>query len=145
MSLILFRKGPEISETYKSLLNLQPPCETLVEFQRGFFDNDHTEPPIISNKSWVDLRSSGLLTVYVVTENNSYQNKKIFKQQWLFRKNLDYVCFEFSSPTRNTTPTTNEQNQTNENENEDIYSFLNKRMLKTPNIGQFEVIAFGAK
>lgn len=136
---------------------MQPPSETLIEFQQGYFlDNDPTAAtPIISNRSWVDLRGDeGLLTAFVVTENNSMQSKKVFSQQWRFRKNLTYLLFEFSSvqnlsqtdddssAARETTEATS---STTAEDSEDFYSFLNKRMLKNPNIGQFEVVSFGFK
>lgn len=136
---------------------MQPPSETLIEFQQGYFlDNDPTAAtPIISNRSWVDLRGEeGLLTAFVVTENNSMQSKKVFSQQWRFRKNLTYLLFEFSSvqnlsqtdddssAARETTEATS---STTAEDSEDLYSFLNKRMLKNPNIGQFEVVSFGFK
>lgn len=136
---------------------MQPPSETLIEFQQGYFlDNDPTAAtPIISNRSWVDLRGDeGLLTAFVVTENNSMQSKKVFSQQWRFRKNFTYLLFEFSSvqnlsqtdddssAARETTEATS---STTAEDSEDFYSFLNKRMLKNPNIGQFEVVSFGFK
>ena len=142
------------------MLNLQPPSEALIEFQQGYFlDNDPTAAtPIISNRSWVDLRGDeGLLTAFVVTENNSMQSKKVFSQQWRFRKNLTYALFEFSSvqnPSQTdddssdlvtARETTEATSSTAAEDNEDFYSFLNKRMLKNPNIGQFEVVSFGYK
>lgn len=143
-------QGPFISDSYKSLLNLQAsPLDTLIESpQQGFFGpDDHIESLIISNRSWIELRStpqsaanadralggSSLITAFIITENNSNQAKKMYRKQFGFKKNECYEMFEFRRIA-----------ETDEVE-EARCGFLNKRMLKVPDVGHFEIVSFGFK
>jgi hypothetical protein len=133
------------------LLNLQAsPLDTLIESpQQGFFGpDDHIESLIISNRSWIELRSStpqssanadralggsSLITAFIITENNSNQAKKMYRKQFGFKKNECYEMFEFRRIA-----------EADEVE-EARCGFLNKRMLKVPDVGHFEIVSFGFK
>jgi hypothetical protein len=124
--------------------------DTLIESpQQGFFGpDDHIESLIISNRSWIELRSStpqssanadralggsSLITAFIITENNSNQAKKMYRKQFGFKKNECYEMFEFRRIA-----------EADEVE-EARCGFLNKRMLKVPDVGHFEIVSFGFK
>jgi hypothetical protein len=130
-----FKYKLRISDTFRSLLSILN-----AEFGPGsqdgadsFFDDENAENLLVSNKSrtWFD-RDTKLLTVYVVTENNSNQSNKFFMKKWLVRTSESYGLFDWKSV----------EDEANEIEK---FTFLNKRSLKFMNISQFEIISFGSK
>lgn len=119
----------KISSTFRSLLNIQT-SEFNVNTNQNFFDQDNYENLLISNRSWIKMINNSL-TVYVVTENNSNQTKKLFTKRWSVDKCTEYDMFKIECLSV-------------ESDNS-ILSFLNRPTLKALDINRFEIITFASK
>jgi len=117
-----------ISDTFKAILSLSE--ENLEEFGEDYSDESRNDDFNCGNKSRITLKDK-ILTAFIITDNNSSQNKKFFIKKWHISKNLDND-FEFSS--------------FNLDEFKKKSSFLNKRFMNLfENRTQFEIISFGFK
>ena len=136
-----FKFKLRISSTFKSLVSLyshQSEFNLNNSNSENFFADENSENLLVSNKSWIELNniiddSDKIITVYVVSENNSNQTKKFFIKKWLIRKNDEYEMFDMKQLEE-------EYNLLN-----DSFAFLNKRSLKSIDINQFEIVSFGSR
>jgi hypothetical protein len=128
-----FKYKLKISNSFRSLLSIQNSEFNMNsnDAAENFFDDENAESSLVSNKSWANFdASSKVLSVYVVSENNSNQSNKFFIKKWRIDTSVNYEYFDTKSIEAS------EENQ---------FSFLNKRSLKSLNISQFEIISFGSK
>jgi hypothetical protein len=126
-----FKYKLNISNTFRSLLSIQNSEFNLNNnsASENFFDDENSQNLLVSNKSWTSFDANHkLLSTYIVTENNSNQSNKLFVREWRVGTSENYEVFDTQSVE------TGEENQ---------FSFLNKRSLKSMNINQFEIISFG--
>lgn len=115
-----FRYNLRIEDEYEKIIDLNSFCET------NLFDHN----VLISNKSWLNLTNKKL-TLFLIADNNSAQDKKIFCQSYSIEKNEQFECtqVEWMEPALS----------------EKYVEFLNHRFLNEFGIGQFEIISFGLK
>lgn len=128
-----FRYKIQISDSIKSYINLK---NTFLDNNSSFdfYEEDEYEQEfLISNKSWILLKN-GILSLFLITDNNAFRQKKAFTRQYLVKKNEKDQVFDIdfidSKYCRN---------------NDEHFEFINRMYFETYNIQQFEIISFGFK
>jgi WD40 repeat protein len=126
-----FKYKIKFSKTFKQILDARIDKNTYNEFdyEDPLYDEFSNADVLLSNRSFLKY-SNKTLSAYLVTENNSNQDIKIYVKLWKLIDDKEYNSVEF------------EPIEFNQNYD---FEFLNKKKLKFFNINQFEIIAFGLR
>jgi hypothetical protein len=126
-----FKYNLKISPTFKCSLNAQLVNNQIDSFDQEFFNRDDNllNFALISNKSHIRF-SNERLTAFLVTDNNSNQNVKLFVKEWKLFLNIEEETLDSIEEFV---------------DNDFYFEHLNRRFLSIEDVekAQFEIITFG--
>ena len=119
-------------DTFRFRYNLKIVEEyfTSIELENIYEDVNNGHNILISNKSWISFNDK-TLNLFLIAENNSNQNRKVFFRKFFIDKNVQDQCFDAELMSLSI--------------NEKCLEFLNKRILNEYGINRFEIICIGLK